>query len=542
MGAENAMLNILLVDDNETGRYAMGRMLRHAGFSVTETDNGHEALRLAGEQPDLIILDVKLPDLNGFEVCQRLKADPTTAVIPVLQISAIHIQDEDRALGLTMGADSYLTGPVDPSVLLATIQAILRVRQVEKHLREANQALEVQRQVLEQSNRALQESEERLRLALYAAGMGAWELNAETDEERWSPETEALWGLEPGTFAGTTAAFLATVHPEDRDRVQRARTKILATSEGRERLEYRIVWPDGTVRWMLVVGQSIPAAPGQTVGARGVVLDITEQKKLEQDLAERAAELERLNTELQQFGYIVSHDLQEPLRTINNFVQLLAKQLQGTVDAQAAELMGFVVGGAQRMQALITELLAYTRVSGHIQPFAAVDGEVLLAHVLGDLQLVIADAAAEVTHDPLPVVNGDAGQLGLVLQNLLGNALKFRSAAPPRIHVGARREGGQWVFSVRDNGIGIEPRFRERIFQVFQRLHPRSEYQGTGIGLAICQKIIERHGGRIWMESEPGQGATFFFTLPTPGAAMVDGRTSLVNEIQKTAPGKLPPD
>ena len=542
MGTENAMLNILLVDDNETGRYAMGRMLRHAGFSVTETDNGHEALRLAGEQPDLIILDVKLPDLNGFEVCQRLKADPTTAVIPVLQISAIHIQDEDRALGLTMGADSYLTGPVDPSVLLATIQAILRVRQVEKHLREANQALEVQRQVLEQSNRALQESEERLRLALYAAGMGAWELNAETDEERWSPETEALWGLEPGTFAGTTAAFLATVHPEDRDRVQRARTKILATSEGRERLEYRIVWPDGTVRWMLVVGQSIPAAPGQTIGARGVVLDITEQKKLEQDLAERAAELERLNTELQQFGYIVSHDLQEPLRTINNFVQLLAKQLQGTVDAQAAEIMGFVVGGAQRMQALITDLLAYTRVSGHVQPFTAVDGEALLARVLGDLQLVIADAAAEVTHDPLPVVNGNAGQLGLVLQNLLGNALKFRSAAPPRIHVGARREGGQWVFSVRDNGIGIEPRFRERIFQVFQRLHSRSEYQGTGIGLAICHKIIERHDGRIWVESEPGQGATFFFTLPTPGASMVDGRTSLVNEIQETEPGKLPPD
>ena len=364
MGTENAMLKILLVDDNETGRYAMGRMLRHAGFTVTETDNGHEALRLAGEQPDLIILDVKLPDLSGFEVCQRLKADPTTAVIPVLQISAIHIQDEDRALGLTMGADSYLTGPVDPSVLLATIQAILRVRQVEKHLREANQVLEVQRQALEQSNRALQESEGRLRLALYAAGMGTWELNAETEEERWSPETEALWGLEPGTFAGTTTAFLATVHPEDRDRVQRARTKILATSEGRERLEYRIVWPDGTVRWMLVVGQSIPAAPGQTVGARGVVLDITEQKKLEQDLAERAAELERLNTELQQFGYIVSHDLQEPLRTINNFVQLLAKQLQGTVDAQAAEFMGFVVGGAQRMQALITDLLAYTRVSG----------------------------------------------------------------------------------------------------------------------------------------------------------------------------------
>jgi PAS domain S-box-containing protein len=490
----------------------------------------------------LIILDVKLPDLSGFEVCQRLKADPTTSGIPVLQISAVHIQDEDRALGLTMGADSYLTGPVDPSVLLATIQAILRVRQVEKHLREANQVLEVQRQALEQSNRALRDSEERLRLALYAGGMGTWELNAETAEERWSPETEALWGLEPGTFAGTTAAFFATVYPEDRDRVQRARTRILATSEGRERLDYRIVWPDGTVRWMLVVGQSIPAAQGQTVGARGVVLDITEQKQLEQDLAERAAELERLNTELQQFGYIVSHDLQEPLRTITNFVQLLAKHLHGTVDAQAAELISFVVDGTQRMQTLITDLLAYTRVSSPVQPFAAVDGEALLARVLGDLQLVIREQGAEVSHEALPTVQGDAGQLGLVLQNLIGNALKFRSAAPPRIHIGARRDGRQWVFTVWDNGIGIEPQYRERIFQVFQRLHPRSQYPGTGIGLAICQKIIERHGGRIWVESERDQGATFYFTLPVLGAPAVDGQMLLVKDTREPEPGRRPPD
>jgi PAS domain S-box-containing protein len=530
METETAMPKILLVDDNETGRYAMGRMLRHAGFTVTETDTGYETLRLAGEQPDLIILDVKLPDLSGFEVCQRLKADPTTAVIPVLQISAVHIQDEDRALGLTVGADSYLTGPVDPAVLLATIQAILRVRQVEKHLREANQALEAQRQALEQSNRALRESEERLRLALYAAGMGAWELNAETAEERWSPETEALWGLEPGTFAGTTAAFLATVHPEDRDCVQQARTRVLATSEGRERVDYRIVRPDGTVRWMLVVGQSFLPAPGQAVGARGVVFDITEQKQLEQALAQRAADLERLNTELQQFGYVVSHDLQEPLRTITNFIQLLAKHLHGTVDAQAAELISFVVDGTQRMQTLITDLLAYTRVSGPVQSFAAVDGEVLLAHVLGDLQLAIQDQGAEVTHDGLPTVQGDAGQLGLVLQNLIGNALKFRSAAPPRIHIGARRDGRHWVFAVRDNGIGIEPRYRERIFQVFQRLHTRSEYPGTGIGLAICKKIIERHGGRMWVESEQGKGATFFFTLPIPGAGTVEDRRVLMRE------------
>jgi light-regulated signal transduction histidine kinase (bacteriophytochrome) len=277
---------------------------------------------------------------------------------------------------------------------------------------------------------------------------------------------------------------------------------------------------DGTVRSVLI-DSSVLQHEGHFIHTRCFTRDITEQKQLEQELAQRAAELERLNTELQQFSYIVSHDLQEPLRTITNFVQLLAKHLHGTVDAQAAELIGFVVDGTQRMQALITDLLAYTRVSGPVQPFAAVDGEVLLARVLGDLQLAIQDQAAEVTHDVLPTVQGDAGQLGLVLQNLIGSALKFRSEVPPRIHLRARRQGGQWEFSVRDNGIGIEPRYRERIFQVFQRLHPRSEYPGTGIGLVICQKIIERHGGR--MESERGKGATFFFTLPIPGAPMVDG-------------------
>jgi signal transduction histidine kinase len=229
---------------------------------------------------------------------------------------------------------------------------------------------------------------------------------------------------------------------------------------------------------------------------------------------DREAQLQRLNAELQQFSYVVSHDLQEPLRTITSFVQLLAQHVHGQLDAKAAEFIKFTVEGAQRMQALLTDLRAYTRVGGTVPEFTAVDSAAVLAHVLGDLHLAIQDQAAEVTHDALPTVHGDAYQLGLVFQNLIGNALKFGGAAPPRIHLTARREGRQWIFSVRDNGIGLDPQHAERIFEVFQRLHTRSEYPGTGIGLAICKKIIERHGGRIWVESEPGQGATFYFTLP----------------------------
>lgn len=513
MGTENVMLKILLVDDNETGRYAMGRMLRHAGFTVTETDTGHEALRLASEQPDLIILDVKLPDLSGFDVCQRLKADPMTAAIPVLQISAIHIQDEDRTLGLTMGADSYLTGPVDPSVLLATIQAVLRVRQVEKHLREANQALEDQRRALEQSNRALQESEGQLRLALHAAGMGAWELNTVTDEERWAPETEALWGFAPGSFAGTSAAFLATVHPEDRDRVQHARIQLVTSTEP-ERLEYRIVWPDGTVRWILAVGRSSPTAPGQTGVARGVAIDITERKLTEEAQAYLMSAVQRANDELQQFANIVSHDLHEPLRTVTNYVQLLARKCQEKLDATEQEYINFVVDGTQRLQQLITDLMAYTRIHNQDRPLGPVDCEALLERILRDLHMAITDSGAEVTHDPLPVVHGDGIRLGQVFQNLISNALKFRREVPPRVHISAQREGSQWKLSIQDNGIGISQQHVDRIFQVFRRLHTRREYPGTGIGLAICKRIIEQYGGRIWVESEPGKGATFFFTLP----------------------------
>jgi PAS domain S-box-containing protein len=256
-----------------------------------------------------------------------------------------------------------------------------------------------------------------------------------------------------------------------------------------------------------------------------IVHDITERRQaetalralnadLEQRVAERTAELQRSNDELQQFAYIVSHDLTEPLRTVASYVQLLAKRAQGTLDAEMQEFIGFAVDGARRMQQLIQDLLAYTRAAGTEQEFGAVDGEVVLARVLGDLQVAITDSGAEVTHDPLPTLHGDAKQIGLVFQNLIGNALKFRSTAPPHIHVSARREGARWLLSVRDNGIGIAPRHAEQIFQVFQRLHPRSEYSGTGIGLAICKKIIERHGGRIWVESTPGNGATFFFTLP----------------------------
>jgi light-regulated signal transduction histidine kinase (bacteriophytochrome) len=241
------------------------------------------------------------------------------------------------------------------------------------------------------------------------------------------------------------------------------------------------------------------------------------QYEVRDSLAERQhreAQLRQANAELQQFAYVASHDLQEPLRMVTSYVQLLAQRYQGQLDAEAEEFISYAVEGAQRVHQLIQDLLAYTRVGGTAPGWTAVDCEEVLARTVHDLHLLIEEMQAEVSHDPLPTVRGEAQQVGLVFQNLIGNALKFHGAAPPRIHVSARREGIMWVFAVKDNGIGIEAKQAERIFQVFQRLHTRSEYPGTGIGLAICKKIVERHGGRIWVESEPGKGATFFFTLP----------------------------
>ena len=200
---------------------------------------------------------------------------------------------------------------------------------------------------------------------------------------------------------------------------------------------------------------------------------------------------------------------------ISSYVQLLAKRYHGRLDADADDFIGYAVEGTLRMKALIDDLLTYSRVDTQGKALAPTECEAVFRQALDDLQAAIAESGAVVTHDPLPAVMADRVQLRQLWQNLLSNALKFRGEEPPRVHVSARPEGRQWVFAVKDNGIGIDPQHAERIFVIFQRLHTREKYPGTGIGLAICKKIVERHGGRIWVESEPGKGATFFFTLPS---------------------------
>lgn len=239
--------------------------------------------------------------------------------------------------------------------------------------------------------------------------------------------------------------------------------------------------------------------------------------RAQQSLEESIAELARSNADLQQFAYVASHDLQEPLRMIASYTQLLAKRYKGKLDADADDFIGYAVDGANRMQRLINDLLTYSRVTTQGNVFERVDCNQILEGALGNLRLAIEESGAVVTHDALPVVTADGKQLGQLFQNLIGNAIKFRGEEPPRVHVSAELRSNEWRFSVLDNGIGLDPQYAERIFVIFQRLHNREEYPGTGIGLALCKKIVERHGGRIWVESPVGRGAIFYFTLPIAG-------------------------
>ena len=253
--------------------------------------------------------------------------------------------------------------------------------------------------------------------------------------------------------------------------------------------------------------------PDGSILVTSIVRDISERQQIALALRQQAEDLKRSNAELEQFAYVASHDLQEPLRMVASFTQLLARKYAGRLDPDADEIIGYAADGAKRLQTLVQDLLNYSRVGSQFQP-ELVNCQALVSRIIHDLRQTIEEAEAEVAHTGLPTLRADGSQMNRLLQNLIANSIKFSGNQPPRVHLDAERREGEWLFSVRDNGIGIDPQYSDKVFGIFQRLHSPSEYSGTGIGLAVCKKVVERHRGRIWFESKPGEGTTFFFTIP----------------------------
>ena len=360
----------------------------------------------------------------------------------------------------------------------------------------------------------LRESEETFRLAFEHSSIGMALVGL---DGRWRRVNRALCNIVGYTEAELLArTFQDITHPDDLEEDLRYARDL---AEGRRtwyELEKRYVHKDGHAIWVLLNGSVLRGAAGEPRFFIAQVQDVSARKEAEAALERQRAELARSNAELEQFAHVASHDLQEPLRAVASYTDLLGARYAAQLDDRARKYIRHAADGAHRMQALIRDLLALSRVGTEGRPFVPVSLGALVDDAIRAMEVAIAETGATVTRDALPVVVGDPAQLGQLVQNLLANALKFRRpGVPPCVHFGARK-GDAWTVAVRDNGIGIDARFAERVFQVFQRLHTRDEYPGTGMGLAICKKVVDRHGGRIWVEPRAGGGSVFCFTLPKP--------------------------
>ncbi|WP_445244719.1 ATP-binding protein [Microcoleus sp. OTE_8_concoct_300] len=418
--------NILVVDDTAENLRLLSTMLTQSGYTPRCVINGKMALRACNSNPpDLILLDIMMPEMNGYEVCQHLKLEAKTREIPVIFISA---KDEvfDKVNAFAVGGVDYISKPFQFEEVLARIESHLSLRNLQKQLKEQN---------------VLLQEEITSRLAV----------------EKTLHEKNQILQQEIST--------------------RRAVEKALQEQN-------------------LVLQQ-----------------EISNRQRAESALLKSNQELARSNAELEQFAYVASHDLQAPLATIASYAQLLEKRYKDQLDSQASKFIGNIVLGCTRMQTLIDDLLEYSRVGRSQKPFQLTDCNQAVEQALANLQGAIRETQAVVTYSELPAVMGDISQLVQLFQNLVGNSIKYRHDAPPVVHITACKQEKDWLFSVSDNGIGIATQHQARIFQIFQRLHTQKEYSGTGIGLAICQKIVERHGGYIWVESKPGQGSTFYFTV-----------------------------
>jgi PAS domain S-box-containing protein len=538
---------VLIIDDSPEDREVYRRYLLkdiEYDYTILEANLGRDGLvQWQQSQPDAVLLDYRLPDLDGLEVLAAWQGLTHQTFCPAIMITGQG--DLEIAIqAIKAGAQDYLVKEqLSPEGLyLAINTAIEAVRlrtQLQQSLdreRQAREKLELRVQErtaeLQQANLHLkQEIEERkhveadlerLSTALSHAMEGISQLDLHGRYIQVNQAYAAMVGYTPEAMIGMD--WQQTVHPDDLETLRLAYQHML--DHGKVEVDARGIRKDSSVFYKQLVMVTAYDSQLQMTGHYCFMKDISDRKQAEAELQAQTQELARSNAELQQFAYVASHDLQEPLRMITSYLELLERRYRGQLDPSADKFIAYAVDGAVRMQTLIQDLLSYSRVGTRGQRFTKLDCATIVNTAIKNLQVSIAQSNAVITQDKMPEVYGDSTQLVQLFQNLLSNAIKFRRDIPPHIQIRVEKTRDEWLFSVCDNGIGIESQYADRIFLIFQRLHSRTEYPGTGIGLAICKKIVERHGGNLWLESKVGQGSCFYFTLSTQDSRPLTHRES----------------
>ena len=504
---------VLVADDNADLRDYIRHLLgtRHEVLLATD---GLDALETARrEKPDLILTDVMMPRLSGFELLHALRGDPATHLIPVIMLSA-RAGDEARLQGIEQGADDYLVKPFSGRELLAKVNSHLSLAALRREALEREQAYasELETRVRDRSREVVQ-WRDRYELAVQSSGHLLFDWDPQTGHLVYRRGLEQITGYSEEELGHHVKGWLGLVHPEDRARLENALEKVV-TEGGTYHLSYRLIHRSGRTVQIEANGQMVPPTEGQGEHLLGFAQDVTERYEAELALHAANDELRRSNAEL------ASHDLQEPIRSVGSFAGLLSRRYGSLLDERGTKYLDHIEQGAGRMQTLVQDLLNFSRLNAERPLLRPTDAAHVVNEALVRLNAAVQEKEAEVEVRALPSVLADGPRLVQLFQNLIGNAIKFsRPGVTPHVEISARREGEQWHFTVQDNGIGVDEPYRERIFEMFQRLHGRDHYVGNGMGLAICRKIATQHGGQLWMDSVPGEGSTFHLLLPAVSAS-----------------------